>query len=408
MDLEALPLSHSFPALDFWIAESTEKDVFDGWFKTMELPLPTAKPLLGWTSWYHYFNNISAEIIEQNLESLAQSNLPMQCFQIDDGWQSAVGDWFSVKPAFPGGMTEMARKISEKGYSPGLWLAPFVASAGSELVKKHPDWLLKDERGRALKAGWNPMWGGHYYALDFYNNAVRDYLSGVFHTVLDKWGYQLLKLDFLFAVCLAPPKGKTRGAVMWEAMEFLRRLVGHRQILACGVPLGACIGQVEYCRIGGDIHMAWEHKLLKWLNHRERVSSIASLRSTLGRWQLNGRAFQNDPDVFVLRKNKQQLSPNQQFTILVINALLGNVLLTSDNVADYGPEQYAILEAVPEWRGSQVLAVKKLQEDVYNIAFKHDGTHWAALCNLTKNKVVLADDQELLPYQTVVVAQDNY
>lgn len=402
-DMDGLALAHSFPALDCWIGESTEKDVFDGWFRSMEVPKPDARGGLGWTSWYQHFNQISEPILLKNLESISNSEQPFQYFQIDDGWQTAVGDWFSVKPEFPKGMGGMASQIRAKGLTPGIWLAPFVASAKSELAQRHPDWLLKDAKGRPIKVGWNPLWGGWYYALDFYNNAVREHLSGVFHLILDKWGYDLVKLDFLFAVCLAPPAGKTRGAVMWEAMDFLRTQVGRRQILACGVPLGSCLGQVEYARIGGDVHLHWEHRLLGWLRHRERVSTLASLHSTLGRWQLNGRAFINDPDVFILRSQQQHLTPQQQQTVLTINTLLGGLQFTSDDLADYTPEQLSDLSAAMEWQGSEVQEVRMLQNDVYRLDFTQKGERFFALCNLTRQRVAPENLLDLDPFETMIL-----
>jgi alpha-galactosidase len=249
-DMDGLALRHSFPALDFWVGEGEEQWLFDTYFKNCEIDPPAAPAAIGWTSWYRHFTNISEAVLLQNLDSfaaqlsesfeLSESSMhAMPYFQIDDGWQTAVGDWLSAKPEFPNGMRHIALKIKEKGMAPGLWLAPFVASAKSELARRHPEWLLRDKKGRPLQVGWNPMWGGRFYALDFYQDGVREYLSGVFHLVQDKWGFELLKLDFLFAVALAPPPGKTRGGVMWEAMEFLRNLVGTGRILACGVPLGS-------------------------------------------------------------------------------------------------------------------------------------------------------------------------
>ena len=291
--------------------------------------------------------------------------------------------------------------------NPGLWLAPFVASAKSELVRRHPEWLLKDKKGRPLKVGWNPMWGGWYYALDFYQDGVREYLSGVFHLVQDKWGFELLKLDFLFAVALAPPPGKTRGGVMWEAMEFLRNLVGTGRILACGVPLGSAFGQVDYCRIGGDVHLDWKHPLLSFLQHRERVDTLASLRSTLGRWQLNGRAFQNDPDVFILRSDHQKLNPEQQQTLLTINALLGNLLFTSDDIGQYSEAQKAEFEEALSLRGSHIRQIFELEPDVWKIDFEQDGSLWSAFCNLTQKEkgTPLPNGTwvELRPFETMVL-----
>lgn len=386
-DMDGLRLVHSFPALDFWTAEGSEQDVFDRYFQTLGTPLPAAPPATGWTSGYGYSNGISEEILLENLESFAALEPPAPaCFQIDDGWQTAAGDWLSVKPAFPHGMGALSRNIRERGLLPGLWLAPFAAAKNSELAKKHPDWLLKDGKGRPLKAGWNPHWGGWYHALDFYNNEVRNYLGGVFHVALDQWNFELVKLDFLFAACLAPPVGKTRGQVMFEAMEFLRKIAGAKKILACGVPLGSAFGLADYCRIGGDIHSVWEHRLLAFLRFRERAGALCALRSTLGRRQLDGRAFRNDPGVAILRRDHQRLTPEQQQTVLTINALSGSALFISDNAGTFAPERKCELEEAFDLRGSLVTGVSELENDVYRIDFGQNGERFAAFCNLGKTK----------------------
>lgn len=417
-DLDTLALRHSFPALDCWVGTGELSKLYDAYYKVSEIKPPTAEPAVGWTSWYHYFNQISEEILRTNADSFQQlvaenrasGSISSQCpayFQIDDGWQKSVGDWLSVQATFPKGMRNMALEIKDKGLSPGLWLAPFVASAKSELVRKNPEWLLKDAKGKPIRAGWNPLWGGWYYALDFYHDGVREYLSGVFHTVLDKWGFDLVKLDFLFVVALAPPPGKTRGAVVWEAMEFLRNLVGKRRILACGVPLGACFGQVDYCRIGGDVHPSWQHAGMRFLGHRERADTLASLHSTLSRWPLNGHVFHNDPDVLILRKEKQQLNPAQQHTLLTINALLGNLLFTSDEVSTYSDLQKAEYEEALSLRGSEILGVENMGKDLWVIRFAQAGLDWRAVCNLSARKLTYELGKgarlALYPYETMVL-----
>jgi alpha-galactosidase len=191
---------------------------------------------------------------------------------------------------------------------------------------------------------------------------------------------------------------------MYEAMEFLRQLAGTKKILACGVPLGAAFGLADYCRIGGDIHMAWEHRLLAGLRFRERVSTLASLRSSLGRWQLNGRAFHSDPDVFILRNDQQQMTPVQQQTILTINALLGNLLFTSDDPGQYAPEQTAELQAALELQGSRILAVTDLGRDFYSIEFENNGQRYLASCNLSSRPATVRTvDIELRPFESIIL-----
>ncbi len=384
-DCAGLELSHSYPALDIFMGEGEEAQQFSDYFGMMEIDKPKVPSIVGWTSWYHYYTKISESIILENLNAFAEKQTPIDLFQIDDGYQTHIGDWLTTKPTFPNGMAGIAKQIHDKNYKAGLWLAPFICEKQSKIFRDHPDWILKDEAGQAVRAGYNPLWSGWFYVLDFYHQEVQKYLTSVFFTVLDKWNYDLVKLDFLYAVALAPPKNKTRGQVMHEALRFLRNLVGNKLILGCGVPLGSAYGLVDYCRIGADVHTSWEHKLLKWLRGRERVSTILSLRNTLSRWQLDGRAFLNDPDVFILRAAKQKLNIRQQDTLLLINTLLGSVLFTSDYVGDYTDEQWERYNAVFKWKDSQIQRVEG-RDDVYEIYFQQEENDYVALCNLTKEK----------------------
>lgn len=197
----------------------------------------TATAQTGWTSWYHYYTKIDEAIILENLKAFASREIPIGMFQIDDGYQKAVGDWKETNKKFPKGMKHIADSIHAAGYKAGLWLAPFICEKNSDVFRNHPNWILKDEKGKPIVVGINPLWSGKYYALDIYLPAVQYYLQGVFDTVLNGWGYDMVKLDFLFAAAIKPQYGKSRGEVMTDAMLMLRRWVGDKWILGCGVPL---------------------------------------------------------------------------------------------------------------------------------------------------------------------------
>ena len=389
LDLDELQLSHSYPALDIVLLEGKESAVFDEYFKLMGSSQQQAPRLSGWTSWYNYYHNISEAIILKNLDALVEHNYDIDLVQIDDGWQQAVGDWSKVKSSFPSGMATVAGKIKSKGYQAGIWLAPFICSESSDLFKNKPQWLLKDNKGLPVKAGHNKNWGGNYYVLDFYKKEVQDYLTSLFFTIINKWGYDLLKLDFLYAVCLAPPAQKTAGQVMCEAMDFIRKISSNAKLLACGVPLGAAFGRVDYCRIGGDVHLSWEDKWLQWQGLRERTSTLASLRSTLGRWQLDGRAFRNDPDVVILRTDNNKLSFEQQNTLASANQLLGGIVLTSDFVGDYSTEQHCELKTAFSTENLQIKKVIQKTENLYFIEFIKQNTRFCAYLNLSSKAVPL-------------------
>ncbi|KAI8095256.1 glycoside hydrolase superfamily [Thamnidium elegans] len=213
----------------------------------------------GWTSWYNYYGDVSEKIINENVEALQKHKYPINIFQIDDGFQTAIGDWLSINEKFPSGMKSVADKIKGAGFKAGLWLAPYAVAFTSRIVTEHPEWLIIDpETKKPVVAG--PNWGG-FYALDMYNPGAREYLKHVFEVVLQDWGYDMLKLDFCFAAAMIPRMGKSRGEIMWDAMELIREFVGpDKLILGCGVPLAAAFRKVDYCRIGSDVAPWWEGK----------------------------------------------------------------------------------------------------------------------------------------------------
>ncbi len=112
---------------------------------------------------YRYF----ARIILSNLKAFADNNIPIEIFQIDDGYQREVGDWLEISDKFPQGMKYIAENIKTHGYKAGLWLAPFVCAKKSNIYKNHYDWIAKDEKGKPIKAGFTPLWGGFFLRTRF-------------------------------------------------------------------------------------------------------------------------------------------------------------------------------------------------------------------------------------------------
>ncbi len=338
-DCKQLEVQKTIVLLDIYVEENYEFVCFNRYFELQSLPALTAKPAIGWTSWYYYYTNISEQIIEDNIHSFVKNNIPIEIFQIDDGYQKAVGDWLNFNARFPNGLKKIVDKLQQQHIKAGLWLAPFACEHNSFIVKEKPHWILKDNKGKFLKIGFNPAWSYWFYALDFYNTEVQDYLRLVFNTVLNDWNFDMVKLDFLYGTALIARNGKSHGQIMQEAMQFLRSCVGNKMILGCGVPLFAAKSTTDYCRIGPDIHLKWDFKLLKWIRARERPSCVNAIHNTISRRHLSGKWFWNDPDVFMLRSNKNQLSFNEKYSLLLANLLFGHLIFTSDNIGEYNEEQ---------------------------------------------------------------------
>ena len=332
----------------FAVTEGTVNSAFSCYASLMGVEARPAPALVGYSSWYRHYGDISQDKLLADLEGTAQLFAgrdlhPCKAvFQVDDGY-TLVGDWTTPDPErFPDGMASIATKIREKGLVPGIWLAPFLVEKKSAVAAAHPEWLLRDETGELVAAGGN--WSGAW-ALDTRNPEVREHIRNFMSTVTREWGYRLLKLDFLFGACLVPHDGMNRGQLMADALDLLRASVPEDTWFdLCGVPLMSAFGRTEYCRIGCDVSLDWDGgPMYMRLLHRERVSSKRSMGNTLGRAHLDGVVFRNDPDVFFLRDDVD-LTESEKRQLLMADVTLGGMLLTSDGVEDWDEGQRAQFE----------------------------------------------------------------
>lgn len=355
-DCSGLFVSEGYDGLAVYMGSGSENEVFDRYFELMSIPPTSEKPIFGYTSWYRHYQDISERVLLEDLEGIKTSGFKADVFQIDDGYQTAVGDWLSIDMSkFPDGLRPVTDKVIEEGLTPGLWLAPFVCEEKSRLFEYHKEWLLRDENGELVRAGCN--WSNQY-ALDIYNEGFRSYLRDVFQIVTEEWGIRLLKLDFLYAACILPRRGKTRGRVMADGMELLREISCGAKILGCGVPMASAFGAVDYCRIGTDVTPEWDGQDYMKLFHRERPSTKYSILNSVFRRQLGGRAFVNDPDVFMLRDTDNSMTARQRRTLAEINSMCGGVLFCSDNMGEYGEEQQEMFYELMLLHGAKVLSAE--------------------------------------------------
>lgn len=367
-DCKGLKVSGKFSAFDLFFAEGTEDEVFDAWFKAMGISPRTTERMTGYSSWYNRYQDINDESITADLKGCSEVLIEGDLFQIDDGWEPFVGDWLEPdKKKFPRGMKASVDDIHAKGFKAGLWLAPFVCQQGSFIKQNHPDWLLQ-VNNEPWYCGCN--WGG-FWSLDIDKPAVVEYLEKVFDRVFNEWGFDLVKLDFLYAAAPYGSDRETRAGRMIRAMELLRRLCGDKLILGCGVPVMPAFGLVDYCRISCDVGLDWNDNIVMQHAHRERVSTRQAIGNSIFRRQLNGRAYLSDPDVFFFRDDNIKLTKEQKHVLATINSLFGGLLLTSDNMAKYTPEAKAAYKQL--LRNRDAKNIKVHNEKGLSVSYELDG-----------------------------------
>ena len=161
-----------------------------------------AKTPAGWCSWYYFYTQVTEDDVVRNLRFLEQHRreLPIDTVQIDDGYQADIGDWLTVNEKFPHGMGWLASEIKKAGYTPGLWLAPFLLSESSKTFAQHPEWVVRDDDGAPVLAQHN--WERANYGLDGSHPEARAWLTELFRSICDGWGYDYVKIDFLFGAAI--------------------------------------------------------------------------------------------------------------------------------------------------------------------------------------------------------------
>jgi len=296
---EDLLLGRSGGQEGWFLGFGKEEEVFAAYSRHLPRRL-RGKPPRVWCSWYSFYRGISEGLLLEALEAL--QSYPVEVFQIDDGWQRALGDW-EANESFPRGMAYLAERIREKGLRPGLWLAPFLVTEESPLFRTHPDWLLRDEEGRPVPAGFN--WGLPLYALDAGNPEVVAWVTSLVQKAL-AWGYEYLKLDFLYAAALPGAEGEARYR---RALEAVREAAGEAYLLLCGAPILPSLGIADGLRVGPDVAPYWDNEDRSfWLADPTGPGLRNALRTTLHRlWLMEN--VHVDPDVVYFRTRYNLLPP---------------------------------------------------------------------------------------------------
>jgi len=128
--------------------------------------------------------------------------LGFQWVTLDDGWQTAEGDWYLEKSKFPNGdpdMKAMVDRIHSDGFKAQLWWAPMSVDPGTDLQKNHPEWLLLDSNGQPHKITY---WNAFYLCPAV--REVRENAAQLTTKFIGEWGYDGLKLDGQY-MNAAPP-----------------------------------------------------------------------------------------------------------------------------------------------------------------------------------------------------------
>lgn len=317
-------------------------------------PLPPRlgqRRIAGWCSWYNLYEQLDEPVLLEHLAAAQRFRDEKQphfdIFQVDGGFTPEMGDWLDFKPALRNGIRPVLDAAAAVGFTPGLWIAPFMVGNRSRLFAEHPDWVV---RSRVTGEPLAPMtfygefrWhkrSEEYYVPDVTHPDAEAYIRKVFRTWASDWGCGYFKTDFMHLGSTYGPEeaawhrdGLSRMAIWMIMARLIREEIGEALWLCCGAPLWAPVGLVDGMRIGRDIGVSWTG----------HYSAQSLLRDQTARNFANGVLWQADPDCILLRERFHELSDDQVHALAVFAGLAGGVLMTSEQLDEVPEPRRALL-----------------------------------------------------------------
>jgi len=287
------------------------------------------EPIVGWCSWFAYFQDVTEENIKKTADVMAAVLAPYgyEYLQIDDGFQRDHGlpeHWLEPNDKFPRGLKHLADYIKSNGLKPGIWTN--VAFNQQAFADKNKEMFVLDKAGRVAWGNWIDI------SVDGSNAQAVDRIIRPVYRRLKDMGWKYFKVDALRHLRYEgynshPEYFRKKGV---ERVEAYRRLVlaireeiGREHfMLGCWGIRPELIGIIDGCRIGTDGY------------------SFAGLSQYNS---FNNVIWRNDPDHI-------ELSPEEAYRSTMVTSLTGSLFLLTDK-----PEVYLKDIVDPAKRATPVL-----------------------------------------------------
>ncbi|MBQ4088937.1 MAG: alpha-galactosidase [Clostridia bacterium] len=321
-----------------------EKDVyarkFDIDYKKVNPNSTFKTPPVGWMTWYAVQFDAGEKTVLENTK-WQEENLKRygaDTIWVDWEWYhrdfSSVGaddlDMYHPDPiSYPNGLDYVAKKISEAGFIPALWVGPTCDPRKNEMIEKYPEAVMIRK----------PMWCGQYFLDPTHPKFLEEMLPKMIQQPKD-WGYKAIKWDCLpNTTQLCDTCRDTRYEQNSSREAMLGAFKKAREVLGDDYYMLYCAGSSERdmdlacavfdaARIGGDI-FRWEEFITQCIDKVHKY------------YMLHTVACNNDPDNVVIREKFNTY--DQAVTRAALVSLLGMPFTLGDNLPDLPEDRVEIL-----------------------------------------------------------------
>lgn len=275
------------------------------------------KPIVGWCSWFAYFNKVTENDIRKTADILSYKLKPfgLEYLQIDDGYQQVpIGmpdTWLNPNNKFPSGLKELSGYIKSKGLKPGIWTN--VSFADSAKAYQHSGLFVPNNKNQPAYGNWVS------YVMDGSDShSIEQLIEPVYKGLKDS-GWQYFKLDALRHLKYEgynanneyfELKKTSKNEAFRNIVKSVRQQTGDENfLLACWGIRPELVGIADGCRIGNDGYS---------------YAGLAQFNS------YNNIIWMNDPDHI-------ELSQQEAYRSCTATSLTGSLFMLTDK-----PEIYEI------------------------------------------------------------------
>ena len=158
-------------------------------------------------------------------------------FVLDDGWfrgrrddTAGLGDWTVDEQVWPQGLHPLVEHVHGLGMDFGLWVEPEMVNEDSDLVRAHPDWLLRGRR--ELPPPWR-----HQQVLDLQHPDAFAHVRDALLALLEEYDIAFLKWDHNRDLVDAAHDGRPavhgQTLAFYALLDVLREAHPHLEIESC-------------------------------------------------------------------------------------------------------------------------------------------------------------------------------
>ncbi len=332
---------------DYYTSEVGLRDNQKTTFKPAYTPIPDhfKSAPTGWSSWYCYYMDATAESLTEETDALAGKLKPygLKYVQLDAAYtRGPQANWLEWnQELFPEGGKVWFKHVIENGLVPGLWLNIYGANyTKPAMADQYPEnFYLRNKSGKLVQACCSA--DSTVVRLDYTNpEVIHKHLKPLFETLVNDWGLGYLKAagwgtwmdyyeenrDHAFN-----PDMDSREAYR-KGLESVRNIMGDDgYIVGCAMhEIGVGFDFYNGSRSGGDDYANWSGEG-HWSGGMQTF-----FNSLFGAGYLNGICWWSDPDDVMIR---DPLTFDEAKTIVSTISLSGQAYIFSDFVAEFSKER---------------------------------------------------------------------